>query len=92
MLAPVDTEIFQEDLQVVEGSLPKELNGVLLRTGPNEPFKPWGGYHLCEPACHIRSCLRIPNSAIAMFQLSLPGFWGAWMRLPNSPADLCSAV
>ena len=47
ILAPIDTEVFQEKLEVVEGAVPPELSGVLVRTGPNDQHKPWGGYHLC---------------------------------------------
>ena len=47
IVAPINTEVFQENLQVVEGALPKDLSGVLVRTGPNDQHRPWGGYHLC---------------------------------------------
>lgn len=59
ILAPVDKEIFQENLQVVEGTLPKELNGALVRTGPNDPFKPWGGYHLYASCYHFSANQRV---------------------------------
>ena len=42
--APVGTEIDAADLQVV-GEIPKDLNGVYLRNGPNPRFAPEGRYH-----------------------------------------------
>ncbi|WP_410596866.1 carotenoid oxygenase family protein [Amycolatopsis sp. lyj-23] len=42
--APVGTEIDAEDLQVI-GEIPKDLNGVYLRNGPNPRFAPEGRYH-----------------------------------------------
>lgn len=47
VMAPVPYEIFTENLEVVEGTLPKELSGAYMRTGPNPQHKPWGGYHWC---------------------------------------------
>lgn len=41
---PVTTEVFRKQL-LVEGKVPKELNGVYIRTGPNPQFQPLGGYH-----------------------------------------------
>lgn len=49
--APVDTETFSSDLET-EGTIPAELNGVYLRTGPNVQLPPNGGYHLCAPLKH----------------------------------------
>ncbi|MGW4527976.1 carotenoid oxygenase family protein [Amycolatopsis sp. NPDC004378] len=42
--APVSEEIDAEDLQVI-GEIPKDLNGVYLRNGPNPRFAPEGRYH-----------------------------------------------
>lgn len=42
--APVDTEDTLEDLPF-EGEIPKNLNGVYLRNGPNQRFEPKGTYH-----------------------------------------------
>jgi carotenoid cleavage dioxygenase-like enzyme len=42
--APVGTEIDAGDLQVI-GEIPKDLNGVYLRNGPNPRFAPEGRYH-----------------------------------------------
>lgn len=44
-LAPVSAEIFKRELSVVEGSVPADLTGVYIRTGPNPLHKPHGGYH-----------------------------------------------
>ncbi|GFR51519.1 hypothetical protein Agub_g13935 [Astrephomene gubernaculifera] len=43
--APVDDELFSEDLPVVEGKLPPGLDGCYVRAGPNPFFKPVAGYH-----------------------------------------------
>ncbi|KXZ51784.1 hypothetical protein GPECTOR_11g228 [Gonium pectorale] len=43
--APVDEELFEEELQVENGELPEGLEGVYVRTGPNPFFKPVAGYH-----------------------------------------------
>ena len=46
-MAPVVEESTLADLRV-EGTLPKELNGVFLRNGPNPQFSPKKNYHLFE--------------------------------------------
>lgn len=42
--APVDQEVVIHDLQVI-GEVPKDLNGVYVRNGPNTRFQPKGRYH-----------------------------------------------
>lgn len=42
--APVHEEITADDLEVV-GEIPKDLNGVFLRNGPNPRFEPPGRHH-----------------------------------------------
>jgi carotenoid cleavage dioxygenase-like enzyme len=42
--APVSTEIDAADLTVI-GEIPRDLNGVYLRNGPNPRFAPEGRYH-----------------------------------------------
>jgi carotenoid cleavage dioxygenase len=42
--APVDTEIDATDLTVI-GEIPRDLDGVYLRNGPNPQFPPVGRYH-----------------------------------------------
>jgi carotenoid cleavage dioxygenase-like enzyme len=42
---PASAETFTKVLRV-EGTIPKELNGLYVRTGPNVQMKPAGGYHL----------------------------------------------
>jgi carotenoid cleavage dioxygenase len=42
--APVERELIAEDL-VVLGQLPRELDGVYVRNGPNPQFPPLGRYH-----------------------------------------------
>jgi carotenoid cleavage dioxygenase len=45
--APVATEVVIDDFQI-EGEIPKDLNGVYLRNGPNPRWKPKGGYHMFD--------------------------------------------
>jgi carotenoid cleavage dioxygenase-like enzyme len=42
--APIDTEITAENLEVI-GEIPKDLNGIYVRNGPNPRFQPKGRYH-----------------------------------------------
>lgn len=42
---PIQTEGQARDL-IVEGELPRDLNGTLYRAGPNQRFAPRGDYHL----------------------------------------------
>lgn len=41
---PIQTQISADDLQVVQGSIPPELEGSYLRNGPNPRFTPLGAY------------------------------------------------
>lgn len=43
--APISQEGILTDLQVIKGSIPKDLNGVYLRAGPNARYAPNGRYH-----------------------------------------------
>jgi carotenoid cleavage dioxygenase-like enzyme len=43
--APVADESVLTDLPVLKGSIPKDLNGVYMRAGPNPRFAPNGRYH-----------------------------------------------
>ncbi|MBI1377426.1 MAG: 9-cis-epoxycarotenoid dioxygenase [Frankiales bacterium] len=45
--APVDAELTADDLTVI-GELPRDLNGVYLRTGPNRRFAAPGRYHMFD--------------------------------------------
>lgn len=59
--APVDTEITAEDMEII-GQVPKDLNGVYVRNGPNPRFQPKGRYHWFDGdgmlhAVHIRDGL-----------------------------------
>jgi carotenoid cleavage dioxygenase-like enzyme len=42
--SPVDTEISAENLAII-GEIPRDLNGVYVRNGPNPQFQPKGRYH-----------------------------------------------
>src|SRR5215510_16160387 len=44
LFAPVSREITADDLPVI-GEIPKDLEGVYLRNGPNPIFAPRGRYH-----------------------------------------------
>ncbi len=44
VFAPVQEEITAGDLTVI-GEIPKDLNGIFLRNGPNPRFEPRGRYH-----------------------------------------------
>ena len=43
--APVMQELALNDLKVIKGSIPRNLNGVYLRAGPNARYAPNGRYH-----------------------------------------------
>jgi carotenoid cleavage dioxygenase-like enzyme len=43
--APVFEEVVLADLQPIKGSIPRNLNGVYLRAGPNPRYAPDGRYH-----------------------------------------------
>ena len=44
LFAPVRDEITAEDLEVI-GEIPRDLNGVYVRNGPNPRYEPRGRYH-----------------------------------------------
>src|SRR5713226_7478066 len=44
IFAPISTEISADDLKVI-GEIPKDLDGIYLRNGPNPIFQPRGRYH-----------------------------------------------
>lgn len=44
--APIDTEYDVSEVTVVEGEIPRDLNGTFYRNGPNQQFPPLGDYHL----------------------------------------------
>ena len=43
--APVHDEVVVPDLEVLEGEIPDDLNGVYVRNGPNPQHEPIGRYH-----------------------------------------------
>jgi carotenoid cleavage dioxygenase len=47
VFAPVHAEITAEDLEIV-GEVPRDLNGVYLRNGPNRQFDAPGRYHMFD--------------------------------------------
>ncbi|MDN5766167.1 MAG: carotenoid oxygenase family protein [Humibacillus sp.] len=47
VFAPVDKELTLENLEVI-GEVPKDLNGVYLRNGPNRQFPAAGRYHMFD--------------------------------------------
>ena len=71
----MEKELFQTDLKVVAGTVPKELNGTFLRTGPNPQHQPWGGYHWyvshrraheqwCPASCQCAICSIFPGCCL----------------------------
>ncbi|AQA17652.1 lignostilbene-alpha,beta-dioxygenase [Halioglobus japonicus] len=52
--APIDYELELTDLPV-EGEIPSDLNGVYLRNGPNQQFKPKGVHHYFDGQGMIHS-------------------------------------
>jgi hypothetical protein len=46
---PQLNEVHSTDLRVI-GEIPKELDGVYMRTGPNPQHDPHGGYVMCAPS------------------------------------------
>jgi carotenoid cleavage dioxygenase-like enzyme len=74
-MGPVDKEVFQTELEVLEGSIPAGLEGVYIRTGPNPQHKPWGGYHWYDFVLLCRSS----KSMIFTRQLLLSRFDGEGM-------------
>ncbi|KAF5827970.1 retinal pigment epithelial membrane protein-domain-containing protein [Dunaliella salina] len=46
--APVQNEIYVQGLPVVEGVLPREINGMYMRNGPNPLHTPYGSHHVFE--------------------------------------------
>ena len=43
--APVHEELELKDLKLIRGTIPRDLNGVYLRAGPNARYAPNGRYH-----------------------------------------------
>jgi carotenoid cleavage dioxygenase-like enzyme len=43
--APVHEEVVAVDLEVLAGEIPRDLNGVYVRNGPNPQYAPAGRYH-----------------------------------------------
>jgi carotenoid cleavage dioxygenase-like enzyme len=43
--APISDESELIDLPLIQGAIPKDLNGVYMRAGPNPRFAPNGRYH-----------------------------------------------
>ncbi len=55
-MAPIQNESDFENITAINGEIPKELNGVLYRNGPNPQFpikisnclKGWNATHVCN--------------------------------------------
>lgn len=45
LYAPVEEQLFVEELPVIEGEIPKDFSGVYVRNGPNPKYKPTGRHH-----------------------------------------------
>jgi hypothetical protein len=69
--AAVKDEVHVHRLDVI-GSLPTELDGVYMRTGPNPQHEPIGGYAMCAVSscvhlacfCALFVCARLMSSAV----------------------------
>eukprot|EP00879_Flechtneria_rotunda_P014999 GHRR01015673.1.p1 GENE.GHRR01015673.1~~GHRR01015673.1.p1 ORF type:complete len:253 (+),score=75.61 GHRR01015673.1:215-973(+) len=46
--APIKTEIFKQECQVVSGELPAELDGMYMRNGSNPYYEPYASFHWFE--------------------------------------------
>ncbi|MFS1515137.1 carotenoid oxygenase family protein [Bacillus sp. SCS-151] len=42
---PIHDEVFVENLEVIEGEVPKDINGIYVRNGPNPKYETRGRYH-----------------------------------------------
>lgn len=62
--APVD-ELPPTECEVTEGALPRGLNGVYIRNGPNPQFLPKGPYHLFDGDGMLH-CLRVSDGRATM--------------------------
>ncbi|KAF5827972.1 carotenoid oxygenase [Dunaliella salina] len=47
-LAPIRNEMYVQGLPVVEGVLPREINGMYMRNGPNPLHMPYASHHIFE--------------------------------------------
>ncbi|WP_203363743.1 carotenoid oxygenase family protein [Bacillus sp. REN10] len=45
LYAPIDEELFVEELQVIEGEIPTDFSGAYVRNGPNPKYEPMGRHH-----------------------------------------------
>ncbi|KAI8470686.1 MAG: carotenoid cleavage dioxygenase [Monoraphidium minutum] len=54
--APVADELFDQELELLEGSIPQELDGAFLRVGPNPALAPVGGYHWFDGDGMVHAC------------------------------------
>lgn len=61
--APVDTEISAENLEII-GEVPKDLNGMYVRNGPNPKFQPKGRYHWFDGDGMLHA-VRIQNGQVS---------------------------
>lgn len=66
------------DVLEIEGSIPEDLNGVLLRNGPNPQFDPEGSYHWFEGDGMLHA-IRIQNGNAS--------YDNRWVRTPRFVAE-----
>jgi carotenoid cleavage dioxygenase len=92
VFAPVHQEITAEDLTVI-GEIPRDLNGVFLRNGPNPRFEPQGRYHWFDGdgmihAVHLENgTARYRNRWVrtAAFQAESEAGRGLWTGVMENP-------
>jgi len=74
---PIQNEVYAQGLQTAEGTLPKEMNGMYIRNGPNPLFEPYSAYHWFEGdgmvhAVRIKDgCANYCNTYIDTFKIDL---------------------
>jgi carotenoid cleavage dioxygenase-like enzyme len=60
--APQHREVLSSALNVI-GDVPKELDGVYIRTGPNPQHEPHGGYIMCA----LSHCLVVGSACLVSY-------------------------
>ena len=94
VFAPVDAELTLDDLTVI-GELPRDLNGVYLRNGPNRQFAAPGRYHMFDGdgmihAVHFENgTARYRNRWVrtAAFEAESEAGRALWTGLMENPKD-----
>lgn len=63
-------ELFVQELSVIEGHIPKDLDGQFLRNGSNPYYTPYAGYHWWVDQLQSKTqCHHIPTMALHSFSI-----------------------